>query len=222
MIYLLEDDAEIRELVVYALSEIGLQAEGFDRPSALYAAIQKEIPSLLLLDVMLPEEDGFAVLKRLRTSGATATVPIIMLTARDGEYDKVAALNAGADDYITKPFGIMELSARIRAVLRRTERKDTAGDYSADGLALSVSRHRVTLDGSEIALTCKEFELLTYLFENRGVVLSRDKILQKIWGYDFDGENRTVDVHIRTLRQKLGKCGDLIETVRGFGYRIGG
>lgn len=222
MIYLLEDDAGIRELVVYALSEIGLRAEGFDRPSALYAAIQKEIPSLFLLDVMLPEEDGFSVLKRLRTSGATANVPIIMLSARDGEYDKVAALNAGADDYITKPFGIMELGARIRAVLRRTEGKDTAGDYSADGLALSVSRHRVTLDGSEIALTCKEFELLTYLFENRGVVLSRDKILQKIWGYDFDGENRTVDVHIRTLRQKLGKCGDLIETVRGFGYRIGG
>ena len=221
MIYLLEDDTSIRELVVYALSETGLPTRGFDRPSAFFAALREEIPELLLLDGMLPEEDGVSVLRRLRASAQHKDIPVIMLTARDSEYDKVAALNAGADDYITKPFGVMELGARIRAVLRRSGKGRGDGEYTAGTLSLSVPRRLVTVDGVAVQLTVKEFDLLAYLFENRGVVLTRDRILSHIWGYDFDGENRTVDVHVRTLRVKLGEASDLIETVRGVGYRIG-
>ena len=221
MIYLIEDDTSIRELVVYALSEIGLPTRGFDRPSSFFAALQEETPELILLDGMLPEEDGVSVLGRLRASVQHKDVPVIMLTARDSEYDKVSALNAGADDYITKPFGIMELGARVRAVLRRTGKSRGAGEYTAGNLTLSVPRHLVTVGGEAVQLTAKEFDLLAYLFENRGVALTRDQILTQIWGYDFDGENRTVDVHMRTLRVKLGEASDLLETVRGVGYRIG-
>ena len=221
MIYVLEDDGSIRELIVYALSQIGLPTRGFDRPSALYAALAEESPELLLLDGMLPEEDGVSVLTRLRASHQHKNLPIIMLTARDSEYDKVSALNAGADDYVTKPFGVMELAARVRAVLRRTERTQPSDVYSAGELSLSLASRLVTVSGNPVQLTAKEFDLLAYLFQNRGVVLTRDQILTQIWGYDFDGENRTVDVHIRSLRVKLADAGELIETIRGVGYRIG-
>ena len=221
MIYLLEDDSAIRELVIYSLNKTGNEARGFTLPSELYAAIDKDTPELVLLDVMLPEEDGITVLRKLRSDGRTADTPIIMLTARDSEFDKVVALDAGADDYVTKPFGVMELVARVKACLRRTAR--TAREecvYHHGALSVSTARHEVIACGDEVTLTVKEFELLCLLLEHRGVVLTRDKILSEIWGYEFDGENRTVDVHVRTLRRKLGECGDIIETVRGVGYKI--
>ena len=223
MIYLLEDDASIRELVSYTLDKTGTPARGFAAPSEFYVAMREELPELVILDVMLPEEDGLSVLSRLRRNKETEDLPVIILTARGSEYDKVIALDAGADDYIVKPFGVMELVARVKAVLRRTAKKGDTGEdtiYTADGLTVNVSRHEVTCDGESVLLTFKEFELLSFLFANRGMVHSRDRILREIWGYEFDGENRTVDVHIRTLRSKLGKYCDVIETVRGVGYKI--
>lgn len=222
MIYLLEDDASIRELVCYSLGKTGFSAKGFALPSALYAALEEELPELVILDVMLPEEDGLCVLKRLRGDAMTCGIPVIMLTAKGAEFDKVTALDAGADDYIVKPFGVMEMIARVRAVLRRSVRDDAENSvYTAGELTMSVAKHEVTVGGVPVTLTYKEFELLALLFAERGKVLNRDSILRKIWGYEFDGENRTVDVHIRTLRQKLGAAGDVIETVRGIGYKIG-
>jgi two-component system alkaline phosphatase synthesis response regulator PhoP len=221
MIYFLEDDNSIRELVVYTLSSTGFEAKGFPKPRDFWAAMEQEIPSLVLLDIMLPEEDGLQILKKLRANPQTRKLPVMMLTAKDSEYDKVLGLDNGADDYLPKPFGMMELVARIRALLRRTG--DGAGEekeYTIGSLFVSPSRHIVRVNDQEIALTLKEFELLCYLLENDGMVLTRDKILLKIWGYDFDGETRTVDVHIRTLRQKLGEWGSIIETVRGVGYKI--
>ena len=221
MIYLLEDDENIRELVCYSLNVTGNEATGFAAPSLFWEAVSETLPELVILDVMLPEEDGLQVLSKLRGKDATADIPVIMLTAKGSEFDKVTALDAGADDYITKPFGVMELVSRVKAVLRRSCVSVQDKTYTSGPLCLSVSKHMVTVSGNEIALTYKEFELLKYLFENKGMVLSRDQILQRIWGYDFDGENRTVDVHIRTLRHKLSDAGSLIETIRGVGYRIG-
>lgn len=225
MIYLLEDDENIRELISYTLNKTGNETRGFGLPSALYSALEAETPSLFILDVMLPEEDGLTVLSRIRGSEKTKDVPVIMLTAKDSEYDKVMALDAGADDYITKPFGVMELVARVNAHLRRYARhKESSGEtklYTVSDVELSVEKHTVSAGGVPIELTYKEFSLLLFLLEHRGTVVSRDKILSEVWGYDFDGENRTVDVHIRTLRQKLGESGDVIETVRGIGYKIG-
>ncbi len=225
MIYILEDDDGIRELLVYSLGKTGSEALAFSRPSAFFEKTSREVPELVLLDIMLPEEDGLSVLSKLKGNPKTSDVPVIMLTAKGTEFDKVRALDAGADDYITKPFGVMELLARVKAVLRRTSpsaHHSSTEDkvYTADCLTLSVAKHEITVDGEPVALTYKEFELLAFLFENRGTVLSRDKILSEIWGYEFDGENRTVDVHIRTLRQKLGKAADIVETVRGVGYKI--
>ena len=222
MIYFLEDDNSIRELVVYTMNSTGFEATGFSKPSEFWEAMEKETPSLVLLDIMLPEEDGLSILKKLRASPATQRLPVMMLTAKDSEFDKVLGLDSGADDYVPKPFGMMELMARIRALLRRTSPDGSQErDYTLGKLYVSPSRHLVKVDGKEIALTLKEFELLCFLLENDGMVLTRDKILARIWGYDFDGETRTVDVHVRTLRQKLGECGALIETVRGVGYKIG-
>ena len=222
MIYFLEDDNSIRDLVVYTMNSTGFEATGFSRPSEFWEAMEKETPSLVLLDIMLPEEDGLSILKKLRASPATQRLPVMMLTAKDSEFDKVLGLDSGADDYVPKPFGMMELMARIKALLRRTSPDDSQErDYTLGKLYVSPSRHLVKVDGKEIALTLKEFELLCFLLENDGMVLTRDKILARIWGYDFDGETRTVDVHVRTLRQKLGECGALIETVRGVGYKIG-
>ena len=222
MIYLLEDDTNIRNFVVYALNNSGLEAEGFELPSRFWAAVEKKKPSMAILDIMLPEEDGLSVLRKLRESSETKDLPIIMLTAKSTEYDKVVGLDGGADDYVTKPFGTMELMARVKALLRRAEPVSDGKEYSIGPLLLNPDKHIIRVDGQDVALTLKEFQLLCYLIRNKGNVMTRDRILQEIWGYEFDGENRTVDVHIRTLRSKLGKAGDLIETVRGIGYRIGG
>ena len=223
MIYFVEDDASIRELVLYTLNNAGLQAEGFERPSAFWAAMEQVRPTLILLDIMLPEEDGLSILRKLRADRATRALPVMMLTAKGTEYDTVLALDAGADDYVPKPFRMMELLSRIRALIRRAEGYNTlpeSEEYHIDGLELSPSRHLVRVNGQEIALTFKEFELLCLLVENRGIVLSRDKILDKVWQDTMGREIRTVDVHIRTLRHKLGTIGGRIETVRGVGYKF--
>ena len=222
MIYLIEDDASIRELVIYALNNSGFEAQGFDAPSAFWRAMAQQVPSMILLDIMLPEEDGLQILKKLRQNPATRRTPVIMLTAKGSEYDKVIGLEAGADDYIPKPFGMMELIARVKALQRRTGAAPVPESYCAGCLTVYPERRLAEVNGHPVALTLKEFELLVMLLKNRGMVLTRDQLLNQIWGYSFDGENRTVDVHIRTLRQKLGAAGDLIETVRGVGYRIGG
>jgi two-component system alkaline phosphatase synthesis response regulator PhoP len=179
------------------------------------------MPDLVLLDVMLPGDDGISILKKMRSSARTKSIPAIMVTAKGTEYDKVVGLDSGADDYISKPFGMMELVSRIRAVLRRANPSPSAPELIVGSLSMNTDKHLVTADGNEVLLTLKEFELLRCLMENTGIVLNRDRLLENIWGYDFDGETRTVDVHIRTLRQKLGECGNMIETVRGVGYRIG-
>ena len=218
MIYLLEDDDSIRDLVIYTLQSQGLEARGFPLPSAFWEAMAEHTPSLVLLDIMLPEEDGISVLKKLRSSSRTSKLPVIMLTAKGTEYDKVLGLDAGADDYLAKPFGMMELLSRIRALLRRTQRE--ADIYRCGVLTVDQTRHTVTVAGKEVVLTQKEFEVLCLLLKNRGQVLSRERLLEDVWGYAFTGESRTVDVHVRTLRQKLGEAGAYIETVRGYGYKI--
>lgn len=222
MIYLLEDESSIRELVIYALNSAGFHAEGFDTPSAFWSALSRQTPELVLLDIMLPEEDGLSVLKKLRAARETALTPVIMLTARGSEYDKVLGLELGADDYLPKPFGMMELLARVKALLRRAGQRGRPEEYRIGGLRVCPETRLVQADGQDIALTLKEFELLCMLLRAGGRVLTRDQLLEEIWGYAFDGESRTVDVHIRTLRQKLGPAGDCIETVRGVGYKIGG
>lgn len=218
MIYMLEDDQNIRNFVLYALNNSGMEARGFERPAEFWEALREETPTVLLLDIMLPEEDGLTVLSKLRTNPEYAMLPVIMLTAKDSEYDKVIGLDSGADDYVAKPFGTMELISRIKALLRRTS-SQAAKEYSVGGLYVNTSKHIVKVNGSEVQLTYKEFELLCLLLDNMGTVLTREQILTRVWGYDFDGESRTVDVHIRTLRLKLGECGSMIETVRGVGYK---
>ena len=218
-IFIVDDDQAIGEML-----SLVLENEGFQTVTCLDGLRAVEMfpivkPDLILLDVMLPGLDGTEVARRIR---ATSNVPIIMLTAKSDTLDVVAGLEAGADDYVPKPFGMMELMARIKALLRRSGSTPEEGnkDYNVGKLYVSPSRHQVKVDGNEVSLTLKEFELLCFLLENDGMVLTRDKILARIWGYDFDGETRTVDVHVRTLRQKLGECGSLIETVRGVGYKI--
>ncbi len=222
MIYLVEDDNSIRELVLYTLKANGYEAKGFEHPVEFWEAMDRQLPKLILLDIMLPVEDGLSILKKIRNDNSTKKLPVIMLTAKSSEYDKVIGLEQGADDYIAKPFGIMELIARIKALLRRTEDIDGKRmEYSVNDLYVNTAKHQVLAFGREVVLTAKEYEMLCLLLENRGNVLSRDTLLNEIWGYSFDGESRTVDVHIRTLRQKLGDCGNYIETIRGFGYKIG-
>ena len=221
MIYLLEDDDNIRNFVVYALCQTDMKAKGFETSETFWRAMETEIPELVLLDIMLPKEDGLSVLRRLRADPRFASLPVIMLTAKATEYDKVLGLDSGADDYVAKPFGTLELLSRIRALLRRTGKDGGDPEYRAGALYVSPKRHVVRVGKRDVQLTFKEFELLCLLFEHRGRVLDRDTILKKLWGYDFDGENRTVDVHIRTLRAKLGDAAGLIETVRGVGYKIG-
>ena len=228
MIYILEDDSTIRDLVVYTLNHMGMEAKGFEKPSLFWSAIAKEIPELLLLDVMLPEEDGITVLEKLRSDNRYEKLPVIMLTAKNTEYDKVLGLDKGADDYLAKPFGMMELVARIKALLRRSKGTTKVTDdanhtdkLTVGSIDLYSDKHIVKVDGERINLTLKEYELLHMLMNNKGIVLNRDQLLNNIWGYQFDGESRTVDVHIRTLRTKLKTAGNLIETVRGVGYKIG-
>ena len=222
MIYCVEDDDNIRELVIYTLETTGLKAKGFADGSAFMEALAFDTPELILLDIMLPGDDGLELLKKLKSSPKTKGIPVIMVTAKGSEYDKVVGLDSGADDYVTKPFGMMELVSRIKAVLRRTGKVEDRMDMETAGVHVDVKKHEVTVDGKEISLTLKEFELLEKLMRNQGIVLTRDQLLTEIWGYDFDGETRTVDVHIRTLRQKLGEKGEIIQTVRGVGYRVGG
>lgn len=222
MIYCLEDERNIRELIVYTLQSSGFDAIGFSNSADFFAAVAKEKPELALLDIMLPKENGLSVLKKLKDSASTSDIPVIMVTAKGSEFDKVTGLNLGADDYIAKPFGMMEFIARVRAVLRRGGLKEKSTDLTYKNLVMKTDRHQVFVDGEVIELTLKEYELLKYMIENKGIVLSRNQILEHVWGYDFDGETRTVDVHIRTMRQKLGEYGKYVETVRGVGYRIGG
>lgn len=221
MIYCVEDERNIRELLVYTLGTTGFEAKGIRDGKELKKALKEELPELILLDIMLPGEDGYSILENLKKNQETKDIPVIMVTAKEAEYDKVRGLDSGADDYITKPFGMMEFIARVKAVLRRVSKQSGKKEYSYKGLTIHVERHLVFDGERQVELTLKEFELLRYLMENQGIVLSRDQILEKIWGYEFSGETRTVDVHIRTLRQKLGESGFLIETVRGVGYRIG-
>ena len=219
-IFCVEDDGNIRELVVYALHASGFEAEGFECAAALYERLERRLPDLLLLDVMLPGEDGVTTLKNLRQNPHTAGLPVILLTAKNAEYDKVLGLDSGADDYVTKPFGVMELLSRIKAVLRRAGLSAPANSLSLGAISLDVGRRAVTVAGEPVSLTFKEFELLHYLLQNPGLVLSREKIMAAVWGFDFEGESRTVDMHIKTLRRKLGEAGGLIVTVRGVGYKL--
>ena len=222
MIYLVEDDDNIRELVVYTLQNSGLEATGFAMPADFWKAMAERVPELVLLDIMLPQEDGLSILGKLRAASETRRLPVMLLTARDSEYDKVRGLDSGADDYLTKPFGMMELLARVKALLRRTSPEEEDTEYTLGDLTVRPAHHTVQVGENAVSLTPKEFDLLCLLLKNRPRVLTRDHLLETVWGYDYAGESRTVDVHIRTLRMKLGKAGDRIETVRGIGYKIGG
>ena len=222
MIFCVEDDSNIRELVVYTLETTGFKARGFEDGREFLEALALETPELVLMDIMLPGDDGLELLKKLKASPKTREIPVIMVTAKGAEYDKVKGLDLGADDYVTKPFGMMELVSRIKAVLRRTRRDaQEPQDIIAVGeIEINTKKHEVTAAGEVVNLTLKEYELLKRLMKNPNIVMTRDCLLEDIRGYDFDGETRTVDVHVRTLRQKLGPCGEKIETVRGVGYRM--
>lgn len=218
MIYCVEDDTDIREIEIYTLRSLNMEAEGFADSRSFFEALSKQIPDLILLDVMLPDGDGVDILKRLRRDVRTRQIPVIMATAKGAEYERIGALDAGADDYLTKPFSMMEMVARVKAVLRRTQ-SDREEVLSMGNVVLSQTRHEVRVDGSPVELTFKEFEVLSLLMKHPGRVYSREMLLGKIWNLEYDGENRTVDVHIRTLRQKLGDGGAIIRTVRGLGYK---
>ncbi len=220
MIYCVEDDGAIRDLMIYTLNSAGFRAKGFGDGEGLFDALQTEMPRLILLDIMLPKDDGITILKKLRSTTATAAVPVIMASAKGEEYDKVIGLDLGADDYLAKPFGMMEMVSRVRAVLRRAEPADAHKILRAGKLALNAEEHTVFAEGEKIELTLKEYELLRKFMENPGRVFTREQLLQSIWGAEYMGETRTVDVHMGTLRSKLGSCKDYIQTVRGVGYRM--
>ena len=222
MIYCVEDDSAIRDIEVYALRSTGFEAEGLESGEELFAAIKKRVPELIILDVMLPGEDGLEILKRIRFNALTCSVPVIRATAQGVEYDKITGLDSGADDYLVKPFGMMEMVSRVRAVLRRAGGGESERERQLvlGSLTLDPSSHTVSVNGESVALTLKEFELLRTMMAKPGVVFTRDRLLSEVWGTDYDGETRTVDVHIRTLRQKLGEAGSMIGTVRGVGYRM--
>lgn len=219
MIYCVEDDNSIRDLMIYTLKASGFEAEGFSESEAFYEALGRKKPELIMLDIMLPGEDGLSILKKIRANSVTADIPVIMATAKTTEYDKVIGLDWGADDYLAKPFGMMEMVSRIKAVLRRTT-KEEAKKLTLGELELNLNEYTASVSGELIHLTLKEYELLRLFMVNPGRVYTRDQLLEKIWNADYLGETRTVDVHIGTLRNKLLKCSDYIETVRGVGYRI--
>ena len=218
-VYIVEDDENIRDIVIYALGTTGYEAAGFETGAEFFSELNGGLPSLVLLDIMLPGDDGLSILKRLRGETRTKNMPVIMLTAKNNEYDKVKGLDMGADDYISKPFGVMELISRVNALLRRTATEKST-NLECSGLILDNARREVSANGLPVKLTFKEYELLYYLMLNTGLVLSREKIMEAVWGYDFEGESRTVDMHIMTLRQKLGISGKLIKTVRNVGYKL--
>ena len=221
MIYILEDDNSIRELVTYTLNRSGYEAKGFDLPSLFWAEMEKQMPDLLLLDIMLPEEDGIHILKRLRANSATSQLPVIMLTAKGSEYDRVTGLDSGADDYIPKPFGMMELVARVNALLRRAKPHTTPDEYQVGEIELFPARHQVLVNKEEISLTHKEFELLAKLARDSRRTISRTELMESVWAdAPEDTGERTVDVHVRRVRTKLGRYRRLISTVRGAGYRL--
>ena len=224
MIYLVEDDRGIRELVVYTLASVGLEAKGFERPSEFWRAMKEGLPSLVLLDIMLPEEDGLSILKKLRDMPETKKIPIAMLTAKDTEFDRVIGLDAGADDYIVKPFSPREVVARIKAVLRRTSEQQSNDDgrVTLNGLVIDIKSYTVTLKGQPVICTPKEIEILYMLASNPGQVFTREQLLNKVWGYDFAGETRTVDTHIKRIRAKLDNTGLnwSIKTIYGVGYKF--
>lgn len=220
-IFCVEDEANIRDLVLYALRASGFKAEGFDSATPFFARMQQQKPDLVLLDIMMPGEDGLSVLRKLRADSTTAALPVIMLTAKSTEYDRVSGLDGGADDYLAKPFSVLELISRIKAVLRRVAPVETEADSLTVGMiSLSAERHTVFSSGNAVSLTYKEFALLRFLMENVGLVFSRERLMEAVWGFDYEGESRTVDMHIKTLRQKLGTAGAQIGTVRGVGYKI--
>jgi len=220
-IHIVEDDENIREIVIYALNSAGFEAFGYETGEEFLTALESGLPSLVLLDIMLPEIDGLTILKRLRSMPNAKKLPVIMLTAKNSEYDKVKGLDMGADDYISKPFGVMELIARINAVLRRSGSAEKSKTLEISGLSIDTASREVQADGEPVKLTFKEYELLYFLMLNDGIVLSREKLLESVWGYEFEGESRTVDMHIKTLRQKLGTSSKLIKTVRNVGYKLG-
>jgi len=228
MIYLVEDDASIRELVCYALRSHELECIGFENGAAFWRGMEKSLPDLVILDIMLPDETGLEILTKLKSSEKTAQLPVLMLTAMGSESDRITGLDSGADDYITKPFSVLEFLARVRALLRRlggTGSQQTLGEEASsiviNGLSLDPKKRAVKVYGKPVTITFKEFELLHYLLLNKDLVLTRDQLLTHIWGYEYDGtSNRTVDMHIKTLRQKLGQCGDMVKTIRGVGYKI--
>jgi two-component system alkaline phosphatase synthesis response regulator PhoP len=221
MIYYVEDDANIRELVIYTLNQTGLAAKGFSDASAFFAASADEKPTLILLDIMLPGEDSLTILRKIRANAGTTSIPVMMITAKTTEFDKVSGLDLGADDYITKPFGMAELVARVKALLRRSGMKASAERLEHGELVVDIAKHTVTVNGQTIILTYKEFSLLACLMENAGRAYTREQLLETVWGYDYEGGTRTVDVHVQTLRTKLGSSGRFVETVRGVGYRFG-
>lgn len=221
MIFCVEDDAGIRDLMIYTLNASGFRAVGFENAKEFYAALADDTPELIMLDIMLPGEDGISILKRLKADARTADIPVIMATAKGNEYDKVIGLDLGADDYLAKPFGMMEMASRVRAVLRRSGRAaEKQKLIRVGGLEMNLGEHIVTADGIRIQLTLKEFELLRTFMTNPGRAFTREQLLSSVWCEDFLGETRTVDVHVGTLRQKLGSCGKYIRTVRGVGYRL--
>ena len=221
-IYIVEDDDNIRELILYALGTANFAAVGFECSDSFWEQMKTDMPDIVLLDIMLPGEDGISILKTLRADNKTSKIPIIMLTAKNSEYDRVKGLDLGADDYIGKPFSVLELTSRIKAVLRRTETQEKSRTPLVyQNVELNPEKHTVTVDGKSIILTYREFELLAMLMENAGLVLSRDKIMSKVWGTDFEGETRTVDMHIKTIRQKLGTGGEIVKTIRNVGYKVG-
>lgn len=219
LIYCVEDESAIRDLMIYTLKASGFEAQGFESSESFWPAVREKAPELVVLDVMLPGEDGLTILKKLRASPATAEIPVVMATAKGSEYDKVIGLDSGADDYLAKPFGMMEMVSRIKAVLRRAAPKQVRV-LTCGGLSLDENKHTVTVNGRNVALTLKEFELLKLLMESPGTVFTREVLLSSVWGVDFAGETRTVDVHIGTLRTKLAEAGELIRTVRGVGYKL--
>ena len=221
MIYFIEDDPNIRKLVCYALEKEGYEAKGYTMPSEFWKGIKEEKPQLILLDIMLPEEDGLSVLEKLQKDGSFSHIPVIMITAKGSEFDKVTGLDMGADDYIAKPFGITELISRVRAVLRRYEKTNQTVEYRIGDLYVNPEKHLVEVSGKEIMLSFKEYSLFMVLLEANGKVVARDTLLARVWG-EFYTESRTLDVHIRKLRVKLGSAGKLIQTVKNIGYRLGG
>lgn len=220
LIYIVEDDINIREIEAFSLKNSGYQIKDFSCAADFYAKIKEKLPNLIILDVMLPDEDGLSIVKKLRSNPETRKIPVIMVTAKTTELDKVKGLDMGADDYLTKPFGVMELISRVKALLRRCDGMEDEKLYSVGGLTLDIEKHSVSVGGEPVELTYKEYELLRLLVQNAGTVTSRDAIMERVWGTDFEGESRTLDMHIKTLRQKLGEAGAMIKTIRNVGYII--